>query len=729
MTNYIEFSAKIKEKYPQYADVDDRVLAEKMIEKYPEYKETVTFEEKEEPKKAGLFDKVNAKDYYVDELAKRHEWEENHPIISNIQKDFQPGYRAQQKEMELRSKYGYNAPIGEELKTILSEFGQNLIPAVNIATGTATGGMSNAAKTLLSQLGRGAAQGAIQGGVLGLSHDLGDNGINLGNITEAAKGAGIGSLIGGLLPLGIAGGEKLANKGGELLKRGVGKLAQISPETVEQVIKPTSKALDYTREKAQDVLRGTTERVRDAYNNLLKGKGEAISAAEENLRNVSDRVNIGDILRDIKGTFDQYQGENINAARNLTGNLEGGLNELVESGTVPLEQVEANISKSVKPQTYLKDKENEAFDILSKATGKSKKWLRSQLNSDNFKGGTGKRKEFIDNLLDKVDDKLDLAKDSATGYNDYKYYNNSNLGYANADDAAAGEQLARQAYDDIVNKRFYNTSYDPLSRDIQGAEQSYRILLEDLAKNSRSENAVNTAMNRFDNIVKNLPEEVQMDFAEKFTGDVDKILQDRNTLSAIDLQKIKQQIGQMTNWADTTRPKIQNTVLEQIYGKMRNRLEDLSPELAQANKDFAALKGFQEDEGLKTILAPGGAIDKASTALKNYNSTVSKGNTAQNIQALENILVKNGEQPFLNTMDDINAAMDLLKQERTGLGSLAELGKSIVTRPALKLARKYNASSIPNKVYNLKTALKGLAIPLMYRPQLQGSVEYNDIED
>ena len=144
---------------------------------------------------------------------------------------------------------------------------------------------------------------------------------------------------------------------------------------------------------------------------------------------------------------------------------------------------------------------------------------------------------------------------------------------------------------------------------------------------------------------------------------------------------------------------------------------------------FAALKGFQEDEGLKTILAPGGAIDKASTALKNYNSTVSKGNTAQNIQALENVLVKNGEQPFLGTMDDINAAMDLLKQERTGLGSLAELGKSIVTRPALKLARKYNGSSIPNKVYNLKTALKGLVVPLMYRPQLQGSVEYNDIED
>lgn len=47
MTDYIEFSAKIKEKYPQYKDVDDLVLAQKMVEKYPEYKEKVSFEEVE----------------------------------------------------------------------------------------------------------------------------------------------------------------------------------------------------------------------------------------------------------------------------------------------------------------------------------------------------------------------------------------------------------------------------------------------------------------------------------------------------------------------------------------------------------------------------------------------------------------------------------------------------------------------------------------------------------
>ena len=40
-----QFSAKIKAKYPQYKDVDDVVLAKKMVEKYPEYTKKVSFGE------------------------------------------------------------------------------------------------------------------------------------------------------------------------------------------------------------------------------------------------------------------------------------------------------------------------------------------------------------------------------------------------------------------------------------------------------------------------------------------------------------------------------------------------------------------------------------------------------------------------------------------------------------------------------------------------------------
>ena len=56
--DYKEFSSKIKEKYPQYKDMDDEDLAKRMIEKYSQYKD-VTFEKPtvETPKKeTGISD-------------------------------------------------------------------------------------------------------------------------------------------------------------------------------------------------------------------------------------------------------------------------------------------------------------------------------------------------------------------------------------------------------------------------------------------------------------------------------------------------------------------------------------------------------------------------------------------------------------------------------------------------------------------------------------------------
>ena len=46
-----EFAAKIKEKYPEYKDVDNLKLAQSIVEKYPEYKEAVVFETTEPVKK------------------------------------------------------------------------------------------------------------------------------------------------------------------------------------------------------------------------------------------------------------------------------------------------------------------------------------------------------------------------------------------------------------------------------------------------------------------------------------------------------------------------------------------------------------------------------------------------------------------------------------------------------------------------------------------------------
>ena len=41
-----EFAAKVKSKYPQYADVDDSLLVGKMVENYPVYADQVNLDVK-----------------------------------------------------------------------------------------------------------------------------------------------------------------------------------------------------------------------------------------------------------------------------------------------------------------------------------------------------------------------------------------------------------------------------------------------------------------------------------------------------------------------------------------------------------------------------------------------------------------------------------------------------------------------------------------------------------
>lgn len=49
-----EFAARVKEKYPEYAEVDDLKLAQSVVEKYPEYADRVSFDAKEDPSLARI---------------------------------------------------------------------------------------------------------------------------------------------------------------------------------------------------------------------------------------------------------------------------------------------------------------------------------------------------------------------------------------------------------------------------------------------------------------------------------------------------------------------------------------------------------------------------------------------------------------------------------------------------------------------------------------------------
>lgn len=449
-----------------------------------------------------------------------------------------------------------------------------------------------------AKIGNSVLTNAYQGGLIGGVEDLRQGGNGFGGATIGALGGGA---LGTAMPLTGAAISKL-------LPRAGASIAGVSTDTIRQAIKPNSRALDLNPDQAQSLLLDTTQNVRNAYNNLLSKRGQAVNDAIDNLRGNEYRVPLEDLKSDIKSTFDQYGGELINPARNMTGGLERNLNELVSSGT--------------------------------------------------------------------SDPRATLG----------------------------------------LNNNFITNNIDPLTRNINEAELSYRQLLNNVVNNANDQNIYAKAGDDLYNIVKNLPEDVQGSFYERLGNDLDTIYNKTQTISPIDLQKAKQQIGHMVNWSDETARNYQNPILEQIYNKYNRRLSDLSPELEKANRQFANLRGFQKNEGLNRILKAGNNIDSASSALKNYNSTVTKGNTGRNIKDLENILVANGSEPFLNTVDDINAAMDLNKSITTGrnFGGVTDLAKSLLIEPTLRGVRAINKAGFVENLNNLRGNVNPSIIQLLY---------------
>ena len=199
-------------------------------------------------------------------------------------------------------------------------------------------------------------------------------------------------------------------------------------------------------------------------------------------------------------------------------------------------------------------------------------------------------------------------------------------------------------------------------------------------------------------------------------------------ISAANLNDI---MGNLKNypidWSKTT-AKDRQAILKQIYSDYARRLGNLSPELRKANANYAKLAKFDDNEGVRKIINPnvikGENIDSASSALRNYNSTITKGNTNRNVQDLEKILVENGKEPFLNAIDDVNAANDLLKNIETGRNWLgATTFAKGLTTPVLKLAREINRRGLPERFSSVGRQIPRYLVPLLYGgPRLYGGV-------
>lgn len=163
-----------------------------------------------------------------DKLRQREQWEQNHPFISEIQKDFQPNYRADLIDMQNQAQYGMQVPLGQSIKSDFQKAGQNLVPSVNLATAVATDGLGTA-KGLLPAIGKASLQGAIQGGVEGLTGGLADEGLSVNALKRGLQGTGAGATVGGLVPVGVKGvgvAKDLLSKPFEVGAKFVGRIAK-----------------------------------------------------------------------------------------------------------------------------------------------------------------------------------------------------------------------------------------------------------------------------------------------------------------------------------------------------------------------------------------------------------------------------------------------------------------------------------------------------------------------
>jgi hypothetical protein len=279
----------------------------------------------------------------------------------------------------------------------------------------------------------------------------------------------------------------------------------------------------------------------------------------------------------------------------------------------------------------------------------------------------------------------------------------------------------RESYQDLLNKKAADVENAINNLKTQANGVDALTLMSD----------INDTFNQYGgkkiNPARNMTGKLESDLYELIAKGADE----RGDLAPIDLQKAKEQIGKMVKWDDATAANYYNPILEQVYGKYNTRLSQLSPELAEANAAYSQLNDFMKNEGVRKILRNGDNIDAASSTLRNYNNTVTKGNTNRNIQDLENLLVSNGYEPFLNKIDDVNAANELLKTPQTGwnIMDIMQKVKDTAERPVLLGARKINQLGEKIKPLTDNVKLQRLLPPaavMSTSPMLYGGVEYND---
>ncbi len=217
------------------------------------------------------------------------------------------------------------------------------------------------------------------------------------------------------------------------------KIKEIAPNTIEkQQIGQKAKNQELVKKIAAEGFDETivNEHIRKLENAEELGTDNMLHVMQSRLYKAREK-GLNNTFDELESLYQSYRKKRKEKLANLNANQTNNSQKLTPQNKTKQQKV-----KNKKGENYLPKKKQEAYDILSLATGKKVAWLKMQKN---------KSLEKIENLIDKVGDKL------ATDYFSEYYPEINKLADDNSNESiGVAEKIARQVLDDIINDNFYS---------------------------------------------------------------------------------------------------------------------------------------------------------------------------------------------------------------------------------------------------------------------------------
>lgn len=310
---------------------------------------------------------------------------------------------------------------------------------------------------------------------------------------------------------------------GHLFLNGLNELAR-ADENARQQLEAVNKWLgfsgEYTVAQQEKFARSF-----EAY--LYKGKAPNNSLRQvfENFKewlksvyeHITDIENKGaDISPEVQELFDNiFNGDEYYNQRKLANELLRRVKTIVKKEKVA--SVPVRDDKEL--DEIAKRHKEVSYEILSVGTGKSVKYLKTIFETGSSRKSFGKKRESVEELLDKVDDKITASGGMREHWKEF--YSDTGVSYDN-DEIGGDYELVQQALDVIVNKSYGYQQIENMlderaqyfEKAIDEADRQYKVLLRSFKKENR-----NVALSAIYEWLDELNPEIKEDYENRFIYD------------------------------------------------------------------------------------------------------------------------------------------------------------------------------------------------------------------